>query len=110
MHGKRGLDRASYDTDIEFERAVDAAASQLDAGGQLRLMLSLMRDCRGCGAEVVPGGVEIRTAAQHQVSWLICKACEHRVPLLPSCQASLGRVVTVWNETPLTIEAEVAHV
>lgn len=110
MHGKRGLDRASYDTDIEFERAVDAAASPLGTDEQLRLMLSLMRECRGCGTEVVPGSVEIQTAARTQASWLTCKSCEHRVPLPLSGQISLGRVVTLWNQTPLTIEAEVAHV
>lgn len=109
MHGKRGLDRASYDTDIEFERAVDIAASQLGADGQLHLLHSLMRDCRACGAEIEPGKVEIRSTHPMR-SWLVCIGCGHNVQLPHNGGHSLGKLVTLWNDTPLTIEAEVAHV
>lgn len=108
MPGKRLLDRASYDTDSAFERVVDEVCAQLGAAGKRELMFSLMRQCRGCGNETTYESTEHavhvdkqRGVFQRQMK---CKSCGHGVPIQLSECNSVGRLVTLWNNTPLTIE------
>lgn len=111
MPGKRLLDRASYDSDLEFEHVIDEVCTQLGVEGKRELMFSLMRQCRGCGIKTTYETTEQtvhmdkqRGVFQRQMK---CKACGHGVPIqLRECN-SVGRLVTLWNSTPLTIEGAV---
>lgn len=107
MHGKREFDRASYETDHQFERAVDTASKTMGADEKRAFLFSLFRECRGCGAQPRFETLEVRTIRPLNRSELVCKACLRSVDVPVGGGMSLGRVVTLWNTTPLTIE--VAH-
>lgn len=103
MQGKRSFDRADYGNDSEFEHAIDQAAKPLDIAGKRHLMFSLMRQCRGCGVDTTYGSLEVRRSQALSRLSLACKVCARAVPI--DSLESIGRAVTLWNTTPLTIEA-----
>lgn len=107
MPGKRLLDRASYDSDSEFERVVDEVCAQLDIAGKRELMFSLMRECRGCGnATSYDSTEQVMHVDKHRGvhnRQMRCRKCGHAVPI-QSGTTSIGQLVTLWNNTPLTIE------
>jgi hypothetical protein len=107
MQVKRVLSRADYENDSAFERDVDQLAGALDVVGKRELMFSLMRECRGCGNDASYESTEydvkhVRGGFQRK---MVCRACNHIVPIDRNACQSIGRIVTLWNTTPLTIEA-----
>ncbi|QLG96672.1 hypothetical protein HZF02_32665 (plasmid) [Pseudomonas yamanorum] len=112
MPAKRLFDRASYESDSEFEHFVDEVAGALGTTGKRELMFSLMRQCRGCGNVAAYESTEhtVRVDKQRGVfqRQMECKACGHAIPIKINECHSIGRLVTLWNTTPLTIES--AHV
>ena len=107
MHAKRGLVRTSFDTDQDFELAVDEAAREMGVDQKRGLLFSLLRECRGCGSQPLPETLKAYWVHQANRSVLTCDQCQRGVhfPL----NSSLGRLVTLWNTTPLTIESEPVH-
>lgn len=106
MQGKRVLSRANYENDSEFERDVDQVANVLGAEAKRQLLFSLLRECRGCGQDPSYGSTEydvkrVRGVFQRK---MICKICNRDVPIASTECMSVGRIVTLWNTTPLTIE------
>lgn len=110
MHGKRGLERTSFDTDQDFELAVDHAARGMGEDQKRGLLFSLLRECRGCGSQPLPETLKAYWVRQANRSVLVCDQCQRTVDIPARGGSSLGRVVTLWNTTPLTIEREAAHV
>ncbi len=104
MYGKREFDRANYEHDEDFERAIDAAAQRKSAEEKRSFLFSLLRECRGCGNQPTYETVEIYGVRQSNRSVMACKSCQRTVPLPFPGSSSLGRLVTLWNTTPLTIE------
>ncbi|MDF2792334.1 MAG: hypothetical protein K0S85_87 [Pseudomonas orientalis] len=107
MQGKRVLSRAFYGNDSAFEIDVDRVAQVLGADDRRKLLFSLLNACRGCGQAPSYGTTEydvkmVRGAFQRR---MICKVCNREVPITRDECQSLGRIVTLWNTTPLTIEA-----
>ncbi|NWA11925.1 hypothetical protein [Pseudomonas gingeri] len=109
MRVKNILDRASYDTDAQFERVVDACMKKLPDQEKQKLLFSLMRECRGCGHQ--PTYKTTAHAARNTRAgfqrYMHCLQCKREVPLTNSDVGSFGRLVTLWNTTPLTIEGKV---
>lgn len=107
MNVKSIFDRASYASDEQFERVVDRAIEKLDTDDKRKFMFLLMRECRGCGN--TPTRETTRKAVvkarnggfQHL---MICKLCNRDVPIGRDELSSVGRLITLWNTTPLTIE------
>ncbi|WP_146041262.1 hypothetical protein [Pseudomonas sp. MPR-ANC1] len=100
------MSRTNYESDSEFERDVDQVAKVLGAEGKRQLLFSLLRECRGCGQDPSYGSTEydlkhVRGTFQRA---MICKVCERDVPIKRDECMSIGRIVTLWNTTPLTIE------
>lgn len=105
MHARNIFDRREYETDADFEKVVDLATAQMPQEAKRDFVYSLMRDCRGCGTETTYQSVE-RVYVRAQAQWhVLCKCCGHSVPLTRDSETSLGRFVTLWNTTGLTIEA-----
>jgi len=107
MQGKRVLNRASYENDSAFERDVDQVAKALDVPGKRELLFSLMRECRGCGndANYETTEYDLKRISGATVRTMTCKVCDRAVPIKDNECQSIGRIVTLWNTTPLTIEA-----
>lgn len=104
MYGKREFDRANYEHDEDFERAIDAAAQRKSAEEKRSFLFSLLRECRGCGNQPTYETVELCRVLQTNRSVMVCKPCQRAVEVPSRGGSSLGRVVTLWNTTPLTIE------
>jgi hypothetical protein len=106
MQRKRVLMRANYENDSEFERDVDQVAKALGTEGKRQLLFSLLRECRGCGQDPTYGTTEygVKNVRGTFQQTMICKVCNRDVPLAKSECKSVGRIVTLWNTTPLTIE------
>lgn len=107
MQGKRVLSRAFYGDDSAFEVDVDQAAKLLGVDARRQLLFSLLHACRGCGQDPSYDTTEydvklVRGAFQRR---MVCKLCNREVPITRDECQSLGRIVTLWNTTPLTIEA-----
>lgn len=107
MQRKQVLSRANYESDSEFERDVDQVAKALGTESKRQLLFSLLRECRGCGQAPSFGNTEygvkqLREGLQRAMS---CMVCNRDVPISTTECQSLGRIVTLWNTTPLTIEA-----
>lgn len=107
MQGKRVLSRADYENDSAFERDVDLVANTLDVSGKRELLFSLMRECRGCGndASYETTEYDMKRIRGATVRAMVCKGCDRVVPISKNECHSIGRIVTLWNTTPLTIEA-----
>jgi hypothetical protein len=107
MQVKRVLSRANYESDSEFERDVDRVAQALGVSGKRELLFSLLRQCRGCGNDAAYDNAEyqVRQAGGVFQRQMVCKVCNHAVPIQRHECESIGRIVTLWNTTPLTIEA-----
>jgi len=106
MQRKRVLSRAYYESDSEFERDVDQVAKVLGTEGKRQLLLSLLRECRGCGQAPSFDNTKydvkvVRGAFSRK---MVCTVCQRDVPIATSECQSIGRIVTLWNTTPLTIE------
>lgn len=110
MQGRQGLDRTSFDSDQEFERAVNFAARQMGEDQKRNLLFSLLRECRGCGNPPAPETLRMYWVRQVNRSVLVCEQCQRSVDVPVHGGKSLGHVVTLWNTTPLTIVMEAAHV
>jgi hypothetical protein len=107
MQGKRVLSRANYKNDSAFEHDVDRVAKALDASGKRELMFALMRECRGCGndASYETTEYDVKQIRGASVRTMVCKVCDRAVLIKADECQSIGRIVTRWNTTPLTIEA-----
>lgn len=106
MQRKRVLSRANYESDSEFERDVDNVAKMFNTDGKRQLLFSLLRQCRGCGQDPSFSNTEydVKHARGTFQRRMICKVCEREVPISRDDSMSLGRIITLWNTTPLTIE------
>ncbi|WP_426237496.1 hypothetical protein [Pseudomonas sp. TWP3-2] len=104
------MSRANYENDSAFESDVDQVAKVLGTDGKRELMFSLLRECRGCGQDPSFASTEydvkhVRGVFQRT---MICKVCNREVPIASDECQSIGRIVTLWNTTPLTIEGRVS--
>lgn len=105
MHPRNIFDRREYDTDADFESVVDRAAAKLATEQKREFVYRLLRDCRGCGTETTYESINTIRMAQTGAQHVVCKSCGHSVLLTREAEFSLGRFITLWNTTGLTIEA-----
>lgn len=108
MQAIKLLNRALYKTEEAHAQAIDQlidkAGEKFSTDDKRQLMFSLMRDCRGCGVVATYSNTQMTArAGAQQHRDMICLACKRPVPI-PSSSTSIGKMVSLWNSTPLTIE------
>lgn len=108
MEATKVLKRSLYKTEEAHARAIDQLIDQVgekfSTDDKRQLMFSLLRECRGCGVVTTYANTQMTARAgaiQHRD--MVCLSCRRAVPI-PSASTSIGKMVSLWNSTPLTIE------
>lgn len=107
MEATKVLKRSLYKTEEAHARAIDQlidhVGDKFSTEDRRQLMFSLMRECRGCGVVTTHANTQM-TVRQD----MVCVCCQRAVPI-PSASTSIGKMVSLWNSTPLTIEGTVCQ-
>ncbi|WP_163003747.1 hypothetical protein [Pseudomonas viridiflava] len=112
MEATKVLKRSLYKTEEAHARAIDQLIDQVgekfSTDDRRQLMFSLMRECRGCGVATTHANTQMTARFGGQQQDMVCVSCRRAVPI-PSTSTSIGKMVSLWNSTPLTIEGAVCQ-